>query len=98
MRRLEEAPAGQYWGRSLTHEETKTAKTSWFGLRLGLCDLRGTLAERGPWQGQVLWDELDELVELERRADRVTVLHKAVLEQDPAMVPLAEALALIRAN
>lgn len=99
MRRLEEAPANQYWGEPLSEdEEEPKPQDSWFGLRLGLCDLRGTLAERGPWQGQVLWDDLGEVGRLEGTFDRVTVLRKAILEQDPVMKPLAEALTLIRAN
>jgi len=99
MQRLEEAPANQYWGEPLSEdEEEPKPQDSWFGLRLGLCDLRGTLAERGPWQGQVLWEDMGEVVGLERKVDRVTVLRKAILEQEPAMKPLADALALIRAN
>lgn len=99
MRRLEEAPANQYWGEPLSEdEEEPKPQDSWFGLRLGLCDLRGTLAERGPWQGQVLWDDLGEVGRLEGTFDRVTVLRKAILEQGPGMKPLADALALIRAN
>jgi hypothetical protein len=99
MQRLAEAPANQYWGRPLAKEEGKPKPhDSWFGLRLGLCDLRGTLAERGPWQGQILWQDLGDVVELEGRVDRVTVLHKAILEQEPHMKPLADALALIRVN
>lgn len=98
MQRLKEAPANQYWGMPLDREETPQPADSWFGLRLGLCDLRGTLAERGPWQGQILWQDLGQVVELEGKVDRVTVLRKGSLEQDAEMKPLADALALIRAD
>lgn len=98
MQRLKEAPANQYWGKPLPLKEKVQPERHWFGLRLGLCDLRGTLAERGPWQGQILWGGLSEVVDLEQGVDRVTVLRKAILEQEPVMKPLADALALIRAN
>ena len=99
MRRLEKAPANQYWGKPLAKdEEEPKLPDSWFGLRLGLCDLRGTLAERGPWQGQIVWENMSEVVELEGKIDRVTVLRQAILEQDTDMKPLAEALTLIRSN
>lgn len=98
MQRLKEAPANQYWGVPLDRDETPQPADAWFGLRLGLCDLRGTLAERGPWQGQILWEHLGEVVELEKRVDRVTVLRKGILEQDAEMKPLADALTLIRAS
>jgi hypothetical protein len=98
MQRLAEAPASQYWGQPLPPGEKAAAGDGWFGLRLGLCDLRGTLAERGPWQGQILWADMGDVLWLEGEVDRVTVLHKAILEQDPEMRPLAEALTLIRAN
>jgi len=35
---------------------------------------------------------------LEGKVDRVTVLRKGILEQEPKMKPLADALALIRAS
>jgi len=98
MQRLREAPANQYWGTPLDRDKTPQPADNWFGLRLGLCDLRGTLAERGPWQGQILWEHLGEVVELEGKVDRVTVLRKGILEQEPKMKPLADALALIRAS
>ena len=98
MQRLREAPANQYWGKPLDRQETPQPPDAWFGLRLGLCDLRGTLAERGPWQGQILWKGLGEVVDVEKNVDRVTVLRKGILEQDAEMKPLADALALIRAS
>ena len=99
MQRLAEAPANQYWSRPLGKKEEKPRPPdSWAGLRLGLCDLRGTLAAQGPWQGQILWKELGKVVQLEKSVDRVTVLRKGILEQEPEMKPLADALALIRAN
>lgn len=93
-RRLAGADAAQLDGSGQRYVKT----TGWTGLRLGLCDLRGTLAERGPWQGQVLWRDLGDTIELEDAVDRVTVLRKGVLSRDADLIPLAEALTYIRAD
>ncbi len=94
VRRLAEADPARLDGGKRRDKET----TEWTGLRLGLCDLRGTLAEKGPWQGQVLWRDLGDTIALAGEVDRVTVLRQGILSWDDDLVPLAQALTYIRAD
>lgn len=53
----------------------------WRGLRLGLCDLRGTLTEVGPWHAQVLFGDAHEVFSIASQVDRRSLESAAALRQ-----------------
>jgi hypothetical protein len=67
----------------------------WYGVRLGLCDLRGSLSEVGPLHAEVTYEGLGEVLDLVARVDRRTVQQYQSTAE--AIAPaLAEAQALVR--
>jgi hypothetical protein len=58
-------------------QQRPAADGGWYGLRLALADMRGTLTSRAPGKATVTLDELPDRLELNRSVDRRTVTGRA---------------------